>query len=229
MLYVTGDVHGDLFELLNRREFKKTDTVVVCGDWGIPFLQSERELDQYKLDYLRKNGPTVLAVLGNHENYDVVRDLPVEDHFGGPVRVLNDKVFYLQNGYRYEIGGKSLFAFGGGASTDRAERLYRERYIVREKLWWAQELPSDEDYEIARQTLEACHYKVDLVVTHAAPKSIRALLTADTPREEHRLAEFLEGLLRKVTFERWFCGHYHVDRILSKNFFATHKFVHRIE
>ena len=100
---------------------------------------------------------------------------------------------------------------------------------MREKLWWAEELPSDEDYEIARQTLEACHYKVDLVVTHAAPKSIRALLTKDTPREEQRLSEFLEEVLHRVKYDRWICGHYHVDRILSKNFFATYKFVHRIE
>ena len=229
MLFVTGDVHADLFEFLGRREFKKTDTVVVCGDWGIPFLESERKLDQYKLDYLRKNGPIVLVVLGNHENHDVVCDLPVEDRFGGPVRVVSDNVAYLQNGHRYEIDGKSVFAFGGAASTDRAERLYRERYIVCEKLWWAQELPSVEDYKIARQTLKECNHKVDLIVSHVAPKSLRAFLTKDCPREEHRLTEFLEELFHTVEFDSWFSGHYHVDRVIGSNFFATCKYVHRIE
>ena len=45
MIYVTGDMHGDLerFKTKEIRRLKKGDTLIVCGDFGFVWDGSERE------------------------------------------------------------------------------------------------------------------------------------------------------------------------------------------
>ena len=56
---------------------------------------------------------------GNHENYDMIAEYPVEEWHGGKVRhIVRDKVILLERGQVFEIEGKTFFTFGGASSHD---------------------------------------------------------------------------------------------------------------
>ncbi len=120
MIYVTGDVHGDFtrFSSDNFPEQKgmtKADYVLICGDFGGLWDGSKRE--RYWLDWLEHKPFTTLFVSGNHENYDLLAELPVAQWRGGRVQFLRPSILHLMRGQVYELAGKRLFTMGGAAST----------------------------------------------------------------------------------------------------------------
>lgn len=79
MIYVTGDCHGDYRRFDSRtfreqREMDRQDFVIVCGDFG--YWDRSRE-QEYWLNWLAQKNFTLLFVDGNHENYDLLAELPV--------------------------------------------------------------------------------------------------------------------------------------------------------
>ena len=72
MLYVTGDLHGDItrLETFRMRRLKKEDKLIVCGDFG--FLWDNGESEKKALEKLAKKRYTILFVDGSHENFDLL-------------------------------------------------------------------------------------------------------------------------------------------------------------
>lgn len=95
MVYLTGDTHGDIdrFKHGKLRWLGKRDTVVVLGDFGFVWDGSKEE--QKKLDWLRKRPYTLLFLDGSHENYDLLKQYPTEERFGGKVQALGGNVYHV--------------------------------------------------------------------------------------------------------------------------------------
>ena len=106
-----------------------------------------------------------------------------------------------------ELEGKTYLCFGGAESQDKDDR---EPGVN----WWKQEMPSDEEYDTCRRNLEKVDYKVDYVLTHDAPSRFLDF-TALALGESNRLHLFLDEILLKLTYEKWFFGCYHKDVQLS--------------
>ena len=165
---------------------------MVLGDFGFVWDGSAEE--QKKLDWLRKRPYTLLFLDGSHENYDLLAQYPETERFGGRGSVL-------------ELEGKKYLCFGGAESPDREER---EPGVN----WWKQEMPSDEEYAACEQNLEACGDQVDYVLTHDAPSRFLDF-TVLASGETNQLHQFLDKILLKLTYEKWFFGCYHRDVQLS--------------
>ena len=207
MVYLTGDTHGDLdrFRHGRLRWLGKQDIVVVLGDFGFVWDGSTEE--QKKLDWLRKRPYTLLFLDGSHENYDLLAQYPETERFGGRVQSLGGNVYHVCRGSVLELEGKKYLCFGGAESPDREER---EPGVN----WWKQEMPSDEEYAACEQNLEACGYQVDYVLTHDAPSRFLDF-TVLASGETNQLHQFLDKILLKLTYEKWFFGCYHRDVQLS--------------
>lgn len=86
MIYITGDTHGNWMCRLRMSSFPeqegmtKKDYIIICGDFGI-WDNSKRE--KFNLDWLDSRPFTTLFVSGNHENYDILDSLPVDEWHGG--------------------------------------------------------------------------------------------------------------------------------------------------
>ena len=195
MMFVTGDTHGvnDFLKLKEFAESKtanESDYVIIAGDvLGVgPDERTERILSVYgKLPF------TVLFVDGNHENYPYIHSFPVTEKFGGRVHVLRENVVHLCRGEIFEIEGNKIFTFGGATSIDR---IYRTENVN----LWAEETPSQADYENALQNLENHNFTVDYVITHSC----------ETYLENVMMRNFFE----KLSFKKWYFGHFHTDKNL---------------
>ena len=202
MVYLTGDTHGDIdrFRHGRLRWLSRRDTVVVLGDFGFVWDGSKEE--QKKLDWLRKRPYTLLFLDGCHENYDLLAQYPTEERFGGTVQALGGNVYHVCRGSVLTLEGKKYLCFGGAESQDKEER---EPGVN----WWPQEMPSDEEYARCEKTLEENGWQVDYVLTHDAPSRFLEL------GESNRLHLFLDKILLKLHYEKWFFGCYHKDVALS--------------
>ncbi len=136
---------------------------------------------------------------------------PVERWHGGNAHRISRKVFHLMRGNVFEIDNKTLFAFGGAASHDRA---WRKEGIS----WWPQEMPSEDEFTQAETALAEHGNKIDYIVTHCAPSLVQARLSFGYERD--RLTEFLEYLRETVSFTAWCFGHYHVDYCFGDGFIS---------
>ena len=79
---------------------------------------------------------------------------------------------------------------------------------------FASEQPSDEEYAACEANLEANGWQVDYVLTHDAPSRFLDF-TSLAAGESNRLHLFLDKVLLKLTYEKWFFGCYHKDVALS--------------
>lgn len=242
MIYVTGDTHGDFSRFskkeLGRNGIKLTagDSVIVCGDFGLCW-ERNRTFAYHCKNFAQKPY-TVLWIQGNHENYDMIAEFPLEEWHGGKVRhIVRDKVILLERGQVFEMDGKSFFTFGGASSHDiqggvldpNAED-FKEAYQKARKgglpfrilhqSWWPQELPNEDEMREGIRNLEKVNYQVDYVLTHCCSSSMQRVLDSLPPFifDSDILTEYLQSMEERLEFRHWFFGHYHSDlRVDSKH------------
>lgn len=99
MIYVTGDTHANIdIEKLNTTKFPqqktltKDDYLIICGDFGLCWDGSRREM--WWQDWLTAKNFTTLWIDGNHENFDMLYQFPLEDRFGGKVRQIAPDIYH---------------------------------------------------------------------------------------------------------------------------------------
>ncbi len=222
MIYITGDTHGDIREFQQRMQhyrLTEDDVLIITGDFGFDWD------NHVIMQWLKFDHPyTVLFCDGNHENFDVLTALAVEDRFGGPVGRFDSNTFRLMTGNMYDIQGIRIFVFGGAASIDKDWRLEPENIRWMGKLWWEQEIPSQETFELARRTLRQYDWRFDLFLTHTCPPDIMKDVLGDSAIDFHYP---VEDMIRDLENEigsnggewgsHWF-GHFHADVDLPKRY-----------
>ena len=165
----------------------RDDRVIVTDDFG--GIWPGEQADRHKLDWQDKPF-TTLFMDGNHENFDLLNAYPEQEWHGGRVHVVRPHILHLMCGQIFDIGGRTFFTMGGAASHDIEDGIldmkasdFRARYIhlllagrrrfrIIGKSWWPEELPSDEEYAAALDTLERAGWKADYVITHRAPTAL---------------------------------------------------------
>jgi predicted phosphodiesterase len=203
MIYVTGDMHGDLsrFRRKSLRRLKKGDTLIVCGDFGFVFDGSEKE--RRILKWIGRRRFQVLFVEGLHDNLNLLEGYPAQDWNGGQARQVSGNLRHLCRGHIFTIEGKSILAFGGG-ETSALEGVLN---------WWEHLLPSPREIEETRGRLAARGNTVDYIVTHQCSRRLKRLLTAEET-DINVLETFFDELRAGCKFKGWFFAGYHFDRFI---------------
>ena len=235
MIYITGDTHGEYGRFSKKKMMKKglelseQDYVIICGDFGLCWAK-DGTFD-YECKFFGNKKYTILWVQGNHENYDMIAEYPIEMWHGGNVRhIVRDKVILLERGQVFEIEGNTFFTFGGASSHDiqggileredvdfkkkkqklKAAKLF---YRINHESWWKEELPNDAEMEEGRKTLAQHGYKVDYVITHCCTNRVQEQLNEEYKRELEPdvLTDYFQELEGMLQYRHWYCGHYHLD------------------
>ena len=212
MIYVTGDTHGCI-ERFKARELKKLhkgDILIICGDFGFIWNRSKEERANLKklmsLDY------TIAFLDGCHENFDLLEDYPLMDWNGGKVHKIAHNIVHLMRGQVYTIEGKKIFTFGGGHSQD-----YEFRY---DSDWWEREQPTHSEILEGIRNLKTCDFKVDYILTHEPPASLKDCLGVDV-FQRIEVHAFFEDIIKTVKYEKWFFGKCHIDKHIPLKFYAV--------
>ncbi|MDP4119236.1 MAG: metallophosphoesterase family protein [Bacillota bacterium] len=204
MICITGDTHIpiDIGKLSTKRfpaqkVLTKEDYLIICGDFGGVWDNSNEE--KYWIKWLCKKNFTTIFIDGNHENYSLLNELPVVPF----AHKINDGIYHLIRGEVFTIDNKKIFTFGGASSHDRQ---CRKEGIN----WWKEEVPSEGEYIKAIHNLDICNWKVDYIITHCIASSIQRQI--DSTYDENELTDFLDMINNKLSYKKWFFGHYHLDK-----------------
>ena len=76
MVYITGDLHGDL-DRLEAIKLKKGDTLIVCGDFG--FVWDGSAAEEKTLRRLGKKKWNICFIDGTHEGFDLLDEYDVDE------------------------------------------------------------------------------------------------------------------------------------------------------
>jgi len=236
-IVITGDTHGtfDIGKVVryfneHEDEYTRDDYLIICGDVGICGFSAAYEANTRAV--FRSLPVTTLFIDGNHENFEQLNSYAVEQWNGGKVHIIEDNMIHLMRGQIFELEGCRFFTMGGAKSHDiedgilepdtsdferrltMLQRKPRARYRINHISWWAQELPSDEEYAEARRSLDAVGWQVDYIITHCAPTSIA--LMGSRHNEADRLTDFLQEVQERAKYHYWLFGHYHDNKAIDE-------------
>lgn len=208
MIYVTGDMHGDIsrFEDKTISKLRKGDYLIICGDFGFVWDGSRQE--EKVLKFLSRQKFTILFVDGCHENFDRLYKYPVTTWNGGKVRFIKPNIIHLCRGQVFELDGNRIFAMGGGCSADYELRQQRGTK------WWPEETPSTEEMAEAVDNLFRYGLEVDYIITHECTTKAKDLLI-ESPDNFNAVTAFFDEMSQQVTYKHWFFGWAHRDKHLS--------------
>ena len=224
MIYYTGDIHGQKYEIerfCKRIKPTKDDTIVILGDVAANYSQDERDTELKQA--LNKLKPTILCIHGNHE----IRPWNIPTYKtkkwnGGTVWYEEEypSVLFARDGEIYDLEGLRHIAIGGAYSVDKCYR------IARGYGWWEDEQPSDEIKQYVEQQLQ--ENKIDVILSHTCPfkyEPVEVFLpgidqsTVDTSTEK-----WLDVIEDTTDYIAWFCGHWHINKRIDDMHFLFHQF-----
>ena len=209
-LFLTGDIHNylDIKRLSFKnfplgRELNKNDIIIILGDFGFPW--DGKSADNYWLDWIEDKPFSLAFVDGNHVNFNLLYQYPEEQWMGGRTHILRPHIHHLCRGEVFTFNNQTFFTFGGARSIDKARRKEGTS-------WWPQEMPTAAEMSYGADKLYEYKYKIDFILTHCAPNYIVDILYPYENQHDD-ITNYFEKIVRQdVKFDKWFCGHYHVDR-----------------
>ena len=221
MVYITGDMHGDLSRFKDPvfKKMKAGDVLIVCGDFG--FIWDGSRQEQMALRKLREKPFTIAFVDGCHENFDIL-----EHRFrtvrwrGGMAHLIAPNIFHMMRGEIFTIDDRTFFAFGGGHSQDFEFR---------------QAPATGGSGNSHAQRDSPCHpqskfarCKVDYIITHEPPASLKDCLGVDM-QQRLEIHTFFEDIIKQCEYRKWFFGKCHMDRFIPMKFYAMFEDVLPVE
>ena len=212
MIYITGDTHRD-FSRLNRVEFKEEDMLIILGDAGINYCLNEED-NRFK-EYLKKYNVKMFCIRGNHEERpENIRTYKEINMFGGKVYVEDNYPYLIfsKDGEEYTIDGKKILVIGGAYSVDKEYR------IMHGHKWFKDEQLTKEEMNIILEKVKGKHF--DIVLTHTCPYKYEPrevfMQGLNQSKVDKSMEHFLDEIEENITYNKWYCGHYHTEKIIDK-------------
>jgi len=219
MFFLTGDTHGDfarVFRFVKQNpQLTQEDVMIVLGDAGINYFNDYR--DTLKKEPLPKLPLTIFGVHGNHEirpeSLSTYKEISWR---GGTVyqEPQYPNILFAKDGELYDLDGKRVFIIGGAYSVDKYFRL------ARGIPWFEDEQPSTKVKVQVQRALDEINWQVDIVLSHTCPYRYRPtegfLQELDQSTVDTSTEEWLEQIEARLRYDRWYCGHFHTDKVIDK-------------
>ena len=228
MFYITGDTHGSferIDEFCRRWQLTQEDTVIILGDVGVNYYGGKK--DRARKDQLAQLPPTFFCIHGNHERRPHHISSYREGVWRGGVVLAEENypnILFPRDGEVFDLDGASAVVIGGAYSVDKHHRL-RNNWM-----WFADEQPSDDVKRNVEQALDNRSWQVDYVLTHTCPQKhvpVEAFLkSVDQATVDRSTEQWLDAIEDRLTYRRWYCGHYHISKISDRIQFVYTDWVH---
>ena len=233
--FITGDKHRH-FDRVKKfcREMntRRKDVLIILGDSGFNYYDDKRD-DELKKEISALN-ITLFCLHGNKENRPQnVGTYGIRSFCGGKVyyEPKYPNIYFAIDGEIYTFEGKKYMVVGGAHSVDKM------RCLEEGTPFWYDEMPDDTVKATVEQHLLNEENKIYGMMTHTCPidylptemfMSTRQNASIKRkPKKEKSKKLFkpdidrsteiwLGELEKKLDYEVWFCGHYHVDKQIDK-------------
>ena len=233
--FITGDKHRDFKRVkafCRDMNTRRKDVLIVLGDAGFNYYDDKRD-DQLKSEIAALN-ITLFCLHGNKENRPQnVGTYGVRSFCGGKVyyEPKYPNIYFAIDGEIYTFEGKKYMVVGGAHSVDKI------RCLEEDLPYWFDEMPDDTTKAKVEERLYQENNHIYGMLTHTCPidylptemflstrqnaaikrKPRKAKLKKTFKPDIDRSTEIWLGELeKKLDFEVWFCGHYHIDKQLDR-------------
>lgn len=227
MILFTGDTHGQTLRVVSairRHKLGSNDAVVILGDVGMNYYGNDHG-DRDRKRKLNREGVPILCIHGNHERRPATIDTyKIKEWNGGKVYVEEEfpNLLFAMDGEVYDLEGNKAIAIGGAYSVDKFYRLSRGLH------WFPDEQPDEATKARVEAKLEALGWEIDIVMSHTCPKRfvpIEAFLPGlDQSTVDSSTEEWLDTIAARLKYKRWYCGHWHIDKIVGNFIFLMNYF-----
>lgn len=242
MVFITGDVHGfefDRFSYKNNpwlRDLTENDTIIVVGDWSIPWNDTTKKYDEHWLKWFDDKPWATLIVAGNHDNYWKYTSYPLMKYMNNIDTDYNaycnpeyPKIRYITGPQYLWLDGYRLLAIPGADSQDISDGIldptkpdYKQRrhdmrlhghnrFRTLGVDWWPEEKIDAKRAESLARGIIRNDLPVDAIISHDVPSSY---LTYDvdyqhfTPNDGELCLEKVRQMIQPKYFV---CGHLHQE------------------
>ena len=226
MIYITGDKHGKFFDVIDfcaNNNTSKKDLLIILGDAGINYHLDETDM-ALKLT-LSRLPITFFCVHGNHEERpENIRSYITREFNNGIVYYERayPNILFAKDGEIYNLDNLNTLVIGGAYSVDKEYRLI---YDIK---WFKSEQPDEIIKERVRNKLKEYNYQVDVILSHTCPykyiPSEKFLPYIDQSKVDKSTEMFLDEIEDNTEYQRWYCGHYHTDKVIDKMQFMMYDF-----
>lgn len=221
MIYITGDMHGDISQMrqvMQKINCKPNNTLIVLGDFGANYYFDKKD-DIFK-NAISEYNINIFVIRGNHDgNPSLIENIQKEEKYNniGYIEQKYPNIFYAINGNIYNIEKSQFLVLGGAYSVDKFYRLsmgYK---------WFSDEqmtIPERENF------LQNCPNEVDNIITHTCPYTNIPkhlfLKTIDQSTVDNSMEYFLQEVKEKIKYKNWFFGHYHNNEQIEENMYMLY-------
>lgn len=223
MVYITGDTHGDFRRIKKFCEMAKTtknDTLIILGDSGLNYFTDLRNR-RFKYD-ASKLPIKLFCIHGNHEERAELLPTYHKDKFWGATVLVEDDfpdLKFALDGEIYKIptynGIKEAIVIGGAYSVDKYYRLSTGNN------WYNSEQPSFTIKNKVEEVLVNRNQKIDIILSHTCPFRYIPyewfIGGIDQSKVDNSTEIWLDKIFLRINhFDKWYCGHYHGDKVIDK-------------
>lgn len=224
MVFVTGDVHGDIYRFTSgpAKKLRRGDTLIVCGDFG--FIWSGSAEEQRVLKSLTEKKFHICFVDGTHENFKLLNSYEVSEWKGGKVHYLGGNLYHLMRGQVFTIEDQTFFTMGGGESPDIDLRMQTNT-------WFKEESPSQQELLEGAANIERHGGRVNYIITHEPSARVKDFLQLKTLNKNRLslLNTYLEELGNSCSYDKWYFGSMHLDKHVSSSQIAVFQNILEVE
>lgn len=222
MIYITGDMHGDIEQMrqvMGKIVTKPENTLIVLGDFGGNYYLNKK--DNYFKSAVNEYGIKVFVIRGNHDaNPANVKNISlVQEYWGfGYKEEKFSNIFYAKNFQNYIIENNYFLVLGGAYSVDKWYRL------ANGKIWFADEQMTEEEQDDFIKNYD--FPKIENILSHTCPypniPRYLFLSQIDQSTVDNRTELFLSKVKSKFQYKNWFFGHYHANERIEDNMYMLY-------
>lgn len=211
---------------------RRKDVLIILGDAGFNYYDDKRD-DELKKEISALN-ITLFCLHGNKENRPQnVGTYGIRSFYGGKVyyEPKYPNIYFAIDGEIYTFEGKKYMVVGGAHSVDKM------RCLEEGTPFWYDEMPNDSVKATVEQKLRNEENKIYGMMTHTCPidylptemfmstRQNASIKRTSRKAKSKKLFKpdidrsteiWLGEIEKKLDYEVWFCGHYHIDKQIDK-------------
>lgn len=210
MIYLTGDIHGDVNRIIDFCEeyhTTKDDILILLGDVGFNYFLNDR--DVLMKETASELPITLFCIRGNHEARPTSTDCDYRlTQFCNGLVYQQDEysnIKFAIDGQVYSFNGKKCLVLGGAYSVDKFYRLRMSWH------WFPNEQLSNTEQDIIYN--DVVNKSFDYILSHTCPYDTRPthlfLSSIDQSKVDNNMEKWMQRVADNISFDKWYFGHFH--------------------